>query len=1045
MQFWVLGSLAVSGDDGPITVPGAMNRRLLAVLLAARGDVVRTATLVDELWGERPPRDAVAVLRSKISVVRRVLRPAGADLHLRAEGGGYSLRLPPGSSDVEEFESLLARADGGAGEGRAVLLRRALDLWRGDTAFSDFPPEGLCGMAAAAWADRRLAAHESLLDTLLDLGRPDEVATEAAGLVVRYPGRERLRGLQMLALYRQGRQAEALAVYRDVARHLAEEMGIDPSPELAAVHEAILRQSPELRTPARRAAGGHARRPAAVLPSHLTSLVGRQDTLARATAALGWSRLVTLTGPGGVGKTRIAVEVARQLSAEDARDVWFVDLTSVPAASPTGRVARRLVQALGLSEDGGAGLDDVVAGLGVALTGATALLVLDNCEHVVPGVTAVVDELLRAAPGLTLLLTSREPLRVPGEVVVEVPPLVVPSPGVLPTTSQGWPALELFEARARDRVPDFTVGPENVAEVTAICRGVDGLPLGLELVATRLRALSLGDIAARLSDLVHSDGAAAASHGPGRRRTLHSVIAWSWELLTPTEQDGLTRLAVHDGSWTLASAEAVVADAAGPGGVADLVVRLVDKSLVTVAGHVGETRYGIAESVRQFCATRRPVDVDQSCRDAHVAYVAQMLERADDLLRGPDQGSWLVSLDREQPHVDQALARAAETGDARAGLSIAVDAVWHATLRGQHREADRRLRAALAIGRERTDRVTDVLVLVARTWSAALGGMGGEPVPTGALELASVPPADVPERVVLALMRARGLLAVVLPDGAAAVNERCLEAARAHGYRWGEAAALSTRAWNALGVGDLDAVVADATRSRRLFELEGDEWGVLHAGDPLAAAVRARGAVDQARELLEEGLSRARRLELWPKVAFALCELGWLEIDHGRAARAVEHLSEAVRLAARQGAPALQQTAEIGLAVGERRRGDLPRAAARLERWLVWNRQRAWAAGEARVLVELGRLEEARGRSDAAERNYRTACDLATGSGDPALAARALEGMAWAAFARGDRDAAASSLAHGGRTRLQAHAAPTPEDQRRIDELTSLLGSRRPA
>src|SRR5690606_7660937 len=157
----------------------------------------------------------------------------------------------------------------------------------------------------------------------------------------------------------------------------------------------------------------------------------------------------------------------------------------------------------------------------------------------------------------------------------------------------------------------------------------------------------LGDIAARLSDLVHSDGAATASHVPSRQRTLHSVIAWSWELLTPTERDGLTRLAVHDGSWTLASAEAVVADVAGPGGVADLVVRLVDKSLVTVSGHVGETRYGIAESVRQFCVTQRPVDVDQSCRDAHVAYVAQMLERADDLLRGPDQGSWLVSLDRE--------------------------------------------------------------------------------------------------------------------------------------------------------------------------------------------------------------------------------------------------------------------------------------------------------------------------------------------------------------------------------------------------------------
>jgi predicted ATPase/DNA-binding SARP family transcriptional activator len=593
----------------------------LLVLLALNANrVVGVDAIVTAQYGDEPPADAAGAVQTNVSRLRKAIGDVSFD------GAGYRLAIEPDDVDALRFERLAGEGHrlltAGAHDKAAAVLREAVGLWRGP-ALIDLPH----GSAQAARLEElRLSAVEDLVDAELALPTGTSVA-ELQTLVAAHPLRERLRGQLMRALHATGRQAEALAEFEDTRRLLADELGADPSPDLSATHLAILRSDP-----APRRVG---------LPAQLTSFVGRSDELARL-RELRDARLVTILGPGGTGKSRLAVEAARD------RDACFVDLSPVESRD---LVPHALLGALGLRESGfvpsaGDPVQRLVAALDQPL-----LLVLDNCEQVVAAVASVVRTLLESCPALSILATSREPLGLTGEVLLPLSPLADD-------------AVRLFADRAAAVRPGFTVTDENRPAVASVCVAVDGLPLAIELAAARLRQFTVEELASRLASdgplrmLSRGDRTAAERH-----QTLRNVVAWSWDLLTEEERAVAARFAVFTGGASLAAVEAVCET------TDDVLADLVDRSLIETDGR----RYRMLETIRLFCLEYLPDDA----RAAHAGYYLGLAEHADPHLRRAEQLDWLATLSADHDNLMAAL-RWSVHGDPATGyrLVAALTAYW---------------------------------------------------------------------------------------------------------------------------------------------------------------------------------------------------------------------------------------------------------------------------------------------------------------------------------------------------------------------------------
>ncbi|MEU4513786.1 BTAD domain-containing putative transcriptional regulator [Nonomuraea wenchangensis] len=1031
MRFGVLGPLAVWTDAGEaVTIPGLKVRALLVDLLVHEGHPVSADRLVDDLWGEDPPGNPAAALQVRVSQLRKALEDAeaGGKNLVVSRAPGYLLRPDAGAVDAGRFTELLARAEAaGSPRTRAGLLGEALALWRGP-AYADFADEEYTRAAILRLEEQRLSALEQHAEARLELGEHALLVGELGDLVTRHPLRERLRAVHMRALYRAGRQSEALAGYAELRERLADELGLDPGPELVALHQAILGQDPALSLPAGR--------PLTNLPAAVSKLIGRDEALTEVCGLVGEERLVTLTGSGGVGKTRLALAAADRLLDGFADGAWLVELDQAVRtglrstggdAGPAGGVAggaagprtpaEAVMAALDIRED--ADSADVAGQLAEALRHRHALLVLDNCEHVVAEVAELTELLLRSCPDLRVLATSREPLSVAGEVLWSVPPLEVPASTDLAAMARS-DAVRLFVARAAASARGFALDAGNAQAVAQLCRRLDGIPLALELAATRVRALGVHGVASRLDDRFRL--LASGSRGaPARQQTLTAVIDWSWDLLSEEERRVLRRLAVHAEGCTLEAAEAVSADGDSVLDVLDLLPRLVDRSLVVVAHSPAGARYRLLESVAAYCLARlEEAGEPDAVRRAHLRHYLALAEECEPGLYGPEQRDRLLRLDAEAANLRAALDTAVGAGDAASAARLVNALAWYWFLRGRLAEGRRSLAAALSVpGPDSPERAR------AAAWHAGFAMMLGEQVAWRPVLAAVADPGQRARAELFIGMHVRDM-----PTGLE-LNERALAAFRAVGDRWGEAAALACQARDAFTRRDHEALDRCAGESVQIFTALGDRWGLLRATEWLASAAEMSRDAERANRLFGEGLRMAEDLGLWPEVATHTAWLGWVALESGAYERAMELCERARKMAADQGYREGESMGEMGLAFAARRVGDLDLAERHLLRLLEGvprDPDVEPAVHVADVLTELGHVHEARGDRAAALALQEEAIIAARRIGDPRTLTWAVVGAASASGAS-TRAARLLGLAAANRERLDLPAGPAEQDE----------------
>ncbi|MEV0664798.1 BTAD domain-containing putative transcriptional regulator [Actinomadura luteofluorescens] len=1010
MRFGVLGPLMVrDGEGAPVRIPEAKVRALLADLLVHEGRPVPADRLVHDLWGDDLPGNPANALQAKVSQLRRAL---GRDRVVR-EAHGYRLRLdgPGDEVDADRFRALVARARAlDAPRERAASLTEALGLWRG-AAFADFADEEFARTAADRLADQRLAVLEEQAEARLDAGEHLLLAGELADLVARHPLRERLRAVQMRALYQAGRQGEALAAYTELRKLLADGLGLDPSPELAALHEAILRQDASLAPPEPESRSN--------LPVPLTELVGRDrclDEVAR--LVTGAARLVTLTGPGGVGKTRLALEAAARLAGDAFPDgVWLVELAG--QRGDAASLAQEISAVLGLRDDVPPGVPAAgtsgggsVELLATALRGRRLLLVLDNCEQVVDPAAALAERLLRGAAGLRILATGREPLGLTGETVYLVEPL------------REDDAVRLFADRAAASAPGFSLDADRAA-VAEICRRLDGVPLALELAATRVRALGVRELAQRLTDRfgVLTTGPRGA---PARQRTLRGMIDWSWEPLGPSERAVLRRLAVHVDGCGLDAAEAVCAGGDAPAeDVLDLLTRLVDRSLVVMVDGPRGPRYRLLESVAAYAMERlrEAGDLDGT-RDRHLRHHLDLAERAEPHLRGPEQQAWLDRLDADSANLRAALEEALRRPGAAEAVRLGTALCWWWLLRGRLHEAHRTLSAVL----DAAPGAAELPLL-----RAAFALLTGDRTAHVARDEDGIP--DPVRRGRALWLYAHGLYHAGDPGASERANEDALHLFQEAGDRWGTAAALGLRATLALVRGRLDVIADAGERAAALFTELGDRWGRLQPVSPLAMLAEINGDYAAAERLQREGLRIAEELDLRAEVSARLSGLGRLALLARDWDRARDLHERARSMAVEQGYRFSETHALMGLALGARRSGDLDTAREILHR--IRDEYASSEIGEHLLHAELGFTAELRGDAAESLAHHTRGMEIARSIGEPRALALSLEGLAGAAALTGDAVRAAELLGEADAARRSVNAPLPPAERSDVDRITS--------
>ena len=848
LEFRILGPLEVERGATLLALKGSKQRALLTYLLLHANELVSRRELISALWS-KPPKSAGKLVQIYVLGLRKLLESNGdAAATILTERAGYRLSLDTARLDLNRFNALVDEARDAMrrdlSETAAEGLRDALALWRGP-ALAEVEGHPFAAAAVERLEDLRLSAIEDRVDADLVLGRHPSLLGELELLVERHPLRERLRAQLMVVLYRSGRQAEALKLYREYRRHLVEELGLEPSPELRQLERAILTQDRSLER------GTGRDRPSAAattgpsnLPAFATALVGRHGELETLGRLLRRSdvRLVTLTGVPAVGKTLLALELASGLGTEFPDGIFLVELAAVTEAE---LVPAAIARSLQLQTGKGDRLEELLVEF---VRERRALLVVDNFEHVLAA-APFVSKLLSAAPGLKVLLTSRASLDLAGEREFPLSPLAVPVPSEHDRDQLlRFPAVALFVERAQAVRPDLDLGDGSLVTIAEVCRRLDGLPLSIEVAAARLKVLppaGLLDLLGRRLDVLESHSRDAVP----RHQTLRTTIDWSYRLLSPDDQRLFRCLSVFAGGFGLEAAEAVCG-----GEVRTGLESLVASSLLRAEGDV-EPRFSMLETLREYAAERlHESEEEAEARLRHAGWCADLAKRAENAMGQAAEAPWLERLELEHDNIGAALSYVIDTGDATTALELssALRRFWH--IHGHLAEGRRWLDASLALDGEAAP--------VART--QALGASGVLAALQGDTDTArSFFEASI------ALARKIGAdhrVATELANlGMLEVDECEYECAEEH---LGEALALRQK------LGRRTASILDS----------------------LGLLALTRGDLDRALALVSEAEEESRELGDAPARGAALRSLGRILIFRGEEARAEEVLAESLRL-----------------------------------------------------------------------------------------------------------------------------------------------------
>jgi predicted ATPase/DNA-binding SARP family transcriptional activator len=1007
----ILGPFEVHSDAGDVVpVAGARLRDLVIRLALAGGKPVSTSALAEAVWGDDPPADLANALQTLVSRARRALGGAGA---VEQSAVGYRLAVTSDDVDALRFERLVA--DG--------AVEEALGLWRGP-ALED------AGGFAAPYARRlhelRLDATLTWLERQIAEGRAAAHVAGLEALAAESPLNEKVATLLMRTLAASGRQAEALAVYEALRVRLADELGLDPGPDLRGVHLEVLRGE------VKPGGNGHGGRLRTNLRAQLTSFVGRENDVALVGRALDAGRLVTLVGPGGAGKTRLASEVASHIAgghqggAPDG--VWMAELASVTDAAD---VPQAVLGSIGLREsrlmpDGSQRITtrDARTRLLEGLADARALLVLDNCEHLIDACAHLADALLARSPRLRIVATSREPLGITGESLFVVPPLAQD------------PAVRLFADRAGAVSPGFIVDQENLPLVVDIVRRLDGLPLAIELAAARLRTLPLAEISGRLNDRFRLLTGGSRTALP-RHRTLRAVVEWSWELLSPAERLLAERFSVFPPGATPEAVAAVCGDL-GDGDLGDtdeLASSLVDKSLLQRVG--GGTRLRMLETIREYGAEKLAEHAEVGeVRRRHAVYYSDLMTEAGPKLLTRDQLSWLQAVQDDRDNILAALRYWCDAEDASRAIALAVQVSCVAFLLGNHADITDWVTQALAVPGEadpvlRT--VAEAMYVITQTLrmddQALRGDEYGFPGLTDRVEAL-----DFETFPLAGLLRP----AYAMFTGDTARVRRYIDDALGSRDEWLVAATWMLSAAFAENSGDMDTLRSASAQALHRFRVLGERWGLSSALRIVGGVRMVDGDLDGAAAAFAEAGRALNEIGSRDDESQMRLRLAEIAARRGDLAAASEFYEAAWAAAESDGSPGDVAIVSAGSALFQATMGHVELARSRnatAQHWLELlspghpvRDHLATVVAVSGLMIALadGDLPLARERAASAHRAAMAAEDMP-------LLAMVAGGLAYLAHALGESERAAELL---------GACAPVRGGEDATDLMVTRLGSR---
>jgi len=1052
MEFRVLGTLEVL-DNGrqPVELRGNKLRTLLAALLLRAGQPVSADRLADLLWGESPPSGAANALQAQISKLRRLL----VDAPVEGRDGGYALAIDVDDIDSERFSRLAEVGHDHLTAGRhaeaAAVLRDALALWRGP-AFADFAFDEFTQSPRTRLEEMRLTATEDRIDADLAVGRHEAVVAELEGLVHDHPLRERLWGQLMVSLYRCDRQSDSLRAFQRARDMLADELGLDPGPALRELERQVLGHDPALAVPASAVRSAQQSPRLSNIHPELSTFVGRAADVVQIASLLQNGRLVSITGPGGVGKTRIATEVALDPGRVWRDGTWLVEL----GLDSGERAVSAAFQRTFGPRLGHTGSDDAIDWLTTGLATTELLIVLDNCEHVLAEAAAAASAIVRSCPGVSVLATSREPLGVPGERVMALQPLDLDD------------AMSLFASRAADSDGDFVLDDASEAAVAAICTNVDRLPLAIELTAARTRAFSAQQLA-ELLDSRFGLVSAAQRGRPQRQLSMHAAVDWSFELLFDDERRLLTRLSVFAGSFNLeASTKVCAGDNLSADDIGVLMARLVDKSLIATDKRSEGTYFRLLRPVAEYAARRLDeAGETDAFRTRHTRWLTDLTAGVTAGLRGPDRLLWAGTANAQLANLDRAGEWGLGGGDPAEALQLGVNLSWYAFLSAnvqndepvllallqRCRDAPAELRCQalmwsglLSIGRTARRTWAMDAVDVARTASSAGAAsvsaayVDGIALTREAIGLArsTKDPALLLDALTIGSLHFAAV--GTLPDQLRAMNDEAGMLAETVGDKWHLAMVGALRGMEEYVAGDLTTSMTTLRTAIDAFMQLGDEATAGLFEISFSEVAELRG------EIAEATAAMARALAVDSECGFrsstvlraVLC---WLTGRNGEHQRALDLGREVVAVAHKPFNPVIRAQALFALGVAETL-SELPEPAAEhLGEALRIHEQVGMVRETAMDHRHLGELQQMRGESSAALEHHRRALELAVQVGLPWTVMLAARSMA-RTMVETDPEMACQLLGNTEELSALFGYRPTPDEQRLVDEVRATATER---